>query len=123
MLLRMLVSALLVFVVSCAGTKSPSVYKAPAGSEIIFTGGSGGSYEDAIVIRGATNQSDAVAAEYHYLSGLNGQKDNFWRVHAQSIFKDEKRVYDVIQIELIPSNEKRIYYFDITRLPWDKINR
>ena len=117
---KFLVSAMLSMLLACAGSQGPGKVTTSSGTDITLGGGNGDSYETAVIIKGARKQSEGLEAEYSYLSRLHGEKDKTWRIHGQSIFREEKRVYDVIEIELIPSNEKRIYYFDVTKLPWDK---
>jgi hypothetical protein len=99
----------------CASQQEP-VKKKKAAPEIFYSGGDGDSFETAIIINGVGKQSESVEAEYRYLAKLHGEKDKQWRVESQTITREEKSLYDVIEIALVPSGEKRFYYFDVTRL-------
>jgi hypothetical protein len=116
---RLLLLSVLLVVIGCA-SQEPVRQKKPAVPEITYSGGNGDSFESAIIINGVDKQSESVAAEYRYLSRLHGEKDKAWRVEGQSMTSEEKNVYDVIEIVLIPTSEKRIYYFDVTRFAWKR---
>ncbi|MDO9532238.1 MAG: hypothetical protein Q7O12_08900 [Deltaproteobacteria bacterium] len=82
---------------------------------IIFTGGSGDSREEAIVIKNAENHQTGVQAEYLYLQDLQerfGEKDIHWKLFMQAKLKGEKPV-DWLVIRLIDGTTKSIY-FDIS---------
>lgn len=111
----LLIAALLLVFTGCAGQRETVQQKKKAVPAITFAGGNGDSFETAIIINGVDKQSESVAAEYRYLANLHGEKDKQWRVASQTITREEKNIYDVIEIEIIPSSEKRFYYFDVTR--------
>jgi len=110
----------LMLLIACASHQMPSRYRSSLGSEILYSGGNGETKETAIIIRGAPRQSEGVEAEYYFLSKIFGEKDKVWQVHGQTMFREEKRVFDVIEIQLIPSQKKIIFYFDVSKLPWER---
>ena len=59
---------------------------------IIFTGGSGDSREEAIVIKNAENHRAGVRAEYLYLQERFGKRDVHWKLVMQVLLKGEKPV-------------------------------
>jgi hypothetical protein len=74
-----------------------------------FAGGDGSSVESAVVIRGAKNEKDGIAAEHHYLSQHFGS----WFLKRQVLVNQKGRVYD--QMEITDQNGKqRAVFFDIT---------
>jgi hypothetical protein len=105
---------------ACASHQLPSRYRASEGSDVYFSGGSGESRESPIIIRGALRQSEGVEAEYYYLGKLLGEKGKAWEVEGQTMFREGKRVYDVLELRLLPSGKKSIYYFDVSKLPWER---
>lgn len=115
---RYLLLSLLVIAAGCASEEQTVIKKTPK-DIISFSGGNGESYDSAIVIYGVEKPSEGIEAEYRYLSKLHGSKDKNWRVVGQTMYREEKSIFDVIEIALIPSSEKRIYYFDVTRFPWN----
>ena len=116
-MVRCLLVSLLAIAAGCASQEQTAAKKTP--KEIIsFSGGNGESYDSAIVIHGVEKASEGVEAEYRYLSRLHGVKDKEWRVDGQTMYREEKNIFDVIEITLMPSAEKRIYYFDVTKFPW-----
>jgi hypothetical protein len=85
--------------------------------QITFSGGSGDSYETAIIVKG--NQynkkpENAVAAEYDYISGLYGKKDKEWIVEEQSSGQEKDRVYDMVRVKILSNGKMHFFYFDIT---------
>lgn len=116
----LLVFSLLVFV-GCAGRQATTLQsQQKANSQPVFRGGSGESLEDALVIGGVGKQSEGLDAEYGYVSSKHGVKNKEWRLMGQTIVKEHGKIFDVLEIELIPSSEGRIYYFDVSAFPWKK---
>ena len=58
---------------------------------IQFTGGSGDSYEDAVVITGVHKQHEGLDAEYSFISKIHGLKNRDWRVVGQTIVRKRAR--------------------------------
>lgn len=113
-MIRYLLLLFAVIAVGCA-SQEQTVRQNTAVAKITFSGGNGESGDSAIVIHGIEKPSEGVDAEYRYLSRLHGIKDKGWRVESQVVAREEKNVYDVIEIMLIPSGQKRIYYFEVIR--------
>ncbi|MBN1129766.1 MAG: hypothetical protein JXA71_12305 [Chitinispirillaceae bacterium] len=120
MIIRCVVIAALALGFCCASQKASAKNAKSAQDHITFSGGSGDSHEDAIVINGVLKQSEGIEAEYRYLSKVYGIKDKNWKVDGQTMYREEKKVFDVIEIMLIPSGERRIYYFDVSGFPWKR---
>lgn len=88
--------------------------KMPDLTKVTYEGGDGKTVENAIVIKNAENERNGVAAEYAYITKINGEKFKDWKPVGQStITKDNKKI-DLINILLIQKNETVSYYFDIT---------
>jgi len=92
-------------------------YSAREMRSVHFSGGDGASMEDAIIIYGPKSTNKAVGAEYYYLSQLHGKKNKDWRIAGQTLFQEGKKVYDILEVEIIESSERRIYYFDLSKVP------
>lgn len=114
------------FLAGCASRQADSIkgdHKVEVAEKVKYGGGKGDSPEDAVVITGVHKQTEGVVAEYDYISTLHGEKNKNWSLYGQSILKEKDKVFDVIEIKLIDFNgEQRIYYFDVTSLPWKKNN-
>jgi hypothetical protein len=86
-------------------------------AQITFSGGTGDSYETAIIIKG--NQYNrkpetAVEAEYEYISGLYGKKGKEWIVEEQSIVQENTKVFDMVRVKILLNGKMHFFYFDIT---------
>ena len=64
--------------------------------KVHISGGSGDSYEDAVVISGALKQNERLDAEYEYISNKHGLKNRDWSVAGQTIIHEGGKVFDVI---------------------------
>jgi hypothetical protein len=111
-MMRYLVLTLVVIAAGCA-SQEQAVRQNRAVAAVTFSGGSGESGDSAIVIHGIEKPSEGVEAEYRYLSQRHGIKDRDWRIESQTVTREDKNVYDVIEIMLVPSAQKRIYYFEV----------
>jgi hypothetical protein len=85
--------------------------------QVSFTGGTGDSYETAIVVKG--NQYNrkpetAVAAEYEYISGMYGKKDKEWKVEEQSLGQEKDKTYDMVNVKILSTGKTHFFYFDIS---------
>lgn len=80
---------------------------------ITFAGGSGESFEKAIIIKGATNSGAGIAAEYQYLEKKFGRRNADWKLIRQGLLHKNAKHFDLMQIELADGTQKDIY-FDIT---------
>lgn len=116
----LLIFALLAFG-GCAGRQSVKIdAEKEIPGRIQFSGGSGDTYEDAVVITGVHKQHEGLAAEYNYISQKHGIKNKDWRVVGQTIIREKNSIFDVIEISLNSGSDRRIYYFDVTAFPWKK---
>ena len=116
----LLVFSLFVFI-SCTGRQSVSLHSQQnVTAQPVFHGGSGESLDDAMVISGVSKQSDGLDAEYSFICSKYGVKNKEWRLIGQTIVQEHGKVFDVLEIELISSSERRIHYFDVSAFPWKK---
>ncbi|MBD3346977.1 MAG: hypothetical protein GF401_18135 [Chitinivibrionales bacterium] len=112
---------LFVLLTSCA---SRQTYKIIEGdqprkkAEIVYGGGNGESYEEAVIIEGARNQKEGVAAEYDFIAEIYGKKGKDWKVTAQSMSKEGNKIFDIVEIRILDTEDRYFYYFDITDCTW-----
>jgi hypothetical protein len=86
-------------------TKAPE--KGPGG--ITYEGGSGESIEDAIIIKGAKDEKEGVAAEYHWVK-VHYPK---YEVGSQAVKSSGGKSYDVLNLTG-PDGETKSIHFDIS---------
>jgi hypothetical protein len=79
-----------------------------------FSRGTGESYDSAVVITGGRDYTEAVACEDIFISNSWGAKDKDWRLVEKTTVTENKRTYDMVQVEIPKVGEKHFYYFDIT---------
>ena len=84
--------------------------KAPAG---LFGGGSGDSFESAVVIHADTGAA-GVQAEYDYVASQCGRPGKDWEVQGQRLEMHEGKPYDVLTIAM-KQGGARTYHFDIAK--------
>ncbi|MBN1758084.1 MAG: hypothetical protein JW863_07200 [Chitinispirillaceae bacterium] len=89
-------------------------------SSITYSGGSGESVSEAVVINGAKNQHDGVAAEYHFIAQKHGQRGSAWYLIGQTVVREKNKIIDVVEIKLGSSSGQRIYYFDASDFLWNR---
>lgn len=98
--LRSICAAFLLLLIPMAAHTAPS--------KVSYSGGDGSSFEKAIVIHGATEQT-GVDAEYGYLAKhYPGSRSG-----KQSLTSHEKRNFDVLEFTTA-EGKKMLIYFDIT---------
>ena len=73
----------------------------------------GQSPDEAIVILDAQTTSEGIAAEYSHLARLFGRQNVDWRLKRQALAQVAGRRYDVMMVEISPTDTRSIY-FDIT---------
>jgi len=78
-------------------------------AEELYSGGSGTSTEDAIIIN-TDNNSDGIKAEYGWIEIHYGKRDQSWKLGSQMLLSDNEKNYDLIKIELKNGNQKSIYF-------------
>jgi hypothetical protein len=109
-----LMCALLLF--GCLSRQTVSVSSNPTkkyGSAQLSRG-TGESYDSAVVITGGRDYTEAVACEDIFISNSWGTKDKDWRLVEKTTVTENKRTYDMVQVEIPKVGEKHFYYFDIT---------
>jgi hypothetical protein len=111
---KLILLGFLLFSLSCCQTQHGAVEQPADISNVVYKGGDGKSPESAVLILGAGNEQSGIAAEYAYISKLNGERNKDWRYGEQSTVMHEGKRIDVIMIHTIPSNSTITYYFDIT---------
>jgi hypothetical protein len=110
-------SSVLLVVLQCSSTQTIIRDKASSTElkRVQYSGGSGDSYETAVVIGGIHEQHVAVPAEYHYINKIYGEQDKKWKIVEQTLTNEGDKVYDMIQIEVLATGEKKILYFNVTK--------
>ncbi len=83
------------------------------GAKITFKGGPGDSPKTAVVISGASNSLDGIAAEYRYLGQKFGRQNVDWHLLRQSVLQQDGKVYDRMELDLKDGRRTTIF-FDIT---------
>lgn len=83
-------------------------------SGITYSGGSGESFQNAIVITGTKNKSAGIAAEYKYISDKFGSRGSGWLLVGQTVIREKNKIVDVIEIQVSDSTDRRIFYFDVS---------
>jgi len=81
--------------------------------KIVFEGGPGDTFKNAVIIRGASDNMNGVLAEYECLSVVYGKRDQDWEVKKQTLWKKWFHTYDQIDIVLSDGTQRTIF-FDIT---------
>ena len=98
-----------------SSTIDPNYWSIPPDlTKIVYEGGDGSSFENAIVIKNATTTRDGIAAEYAYIEKKHGQRINDWKPMGQSTNMQNGRRYDVVTIQIISDNTTISYFFNIT---------
>jgi hypothetical protein len=77
------------------------------------SGGNGDSYENAIVLAGGKDHTDAVEYEQNYIAKLWGEKDKNWKISEQTTVEENNRKIDMIQVEVIKTGKKHFFFFDV----------
>ena len=110
-------SSLLLLVLQCSSTQT-IIRDNASGAElhkVQYSGGNGDSYESAVVIGGIHEQHVVVPAEYQYISRLCGAQDRKWKIVEQTLTNEGDKVYDMVQIQVLATGEKKILYFNVTK--------
>jgi len=80
---------------------------------ITFKGGPGDTMETAVLISGATNSIEGIAAEYEYLRQKFGRENRDWNLRRQSVFQQKGKFYDRLELDLKDGSRKTVF-FDIS---------
>jgi hypothetical protein len=93
----------LLFLITTLGSSSNAI------ASIEYSSSDGTSFEKAVVITGALNDTVGVQAEYQYVrSHFPGAK-----VDNQRLVSQGKRVFDLLELTMA-DHQKRMIFFDIT---------
>lgn len=98
---------------SQANATTPNRPTGIPGTKIRFEGGDGSDAKTAIVIRGASGETDGVAAEYKYLEMLHGTRGVDFKVGSQSLLQEGARSLDRLDVALKDGTSTHVF-FDIT---------
>ena len=92
-----------------------------------FIGNNGSSFERAISIENISNYENcgsedglseeygkSITQEYDYLENKFGVRDKDWHLKMQSFEHHGSQLYDILEIELLPSLKTKKMYFEIT---------
>ena len=82
-------------------------------AKITFSGGPGDTPETAVVISGALNSIQGIAAEYDYLRQKFGRQNVAWNLIRQGILQQGDKVYDRMDLDLKDGGRKTVF-FDIS---------
>ena len=81
---------------------------------IKFSGGNGGSIEDAVIILGAEDSLEGIQAEKRYISkALLRIRNIDWELKGQRLIKKDGCYFDRLSIRVDNLQEKQ-FYFDIS---------
>ena len=115
MAVRMIVAAVCILAAGCTVQRSVKGTAKDAAAGVTYSGGTGESFQDAIIITGAKDKSAGVSAEYQYISDKHGMRGNGWLLVGQTVIREKNKIVDVIEIQLGDSSiDRRIYYFDVS---------
>jgi hypothetical protein len=87
--------------------------KPPAQPQITFKGGPGDTPETAVLISGATNSIEGIAAESDYLRQKFGRENRDWNLFCQSVLEQDGKFYDRLELDLKDGTKKTVF-FDIS---------
>jgi hypothetical protein len=87
--------------------------KVPAPPHITFKGGTGDTPETAVLISGARNCLEGIAAEYDYLRQKFGRQNVDWNLKCQKVLQQKGKFYDRLELDLKDGSRKTVF-FDIS---------
>jgi hypothetical protein len=111
-------SSVLLVVLQCSSTQTIIRDKASSAElkHVQYGGGNGDSYETAVVLSDVRGQHVVMPAEYEFISQQYGPQDKKWKVIEQTQTSEGKKIYDMVQFEVLATGEKKIIYFEVTKL-------
>ena len=81
---------------------------------IKFSGGNGGSIEDAVIIVGAKDTSEGIRAEKRYISKALFRIENVeWELLDQQLIEKDGCYFDRLAI-IVDNHKEKYFYFDIS---------
>jgi hypothetical protein len=102
---------------SCVSPMRPNSFpieQQVAEGKIKFKGGGGKSLEDAVLVKGAVDEHEALLAEMYYLSREYGAKDDDWILGSMATIQRGRRIFDDVELTLKKNSMKIHIYFDIS---------
>jgi hypothetical protein len=86
----------------------------PKPPPLAFSGGTGDTAADAVIIHNAPDYVAIVAGEYKYLRKKFGNEDRAgWRIAEKEVYQHNNKAYDRLRLEF-PRGVNRYVFFDIT---------
>jgi hypothetical protein len=82
--------------------------------KIVYKGGDGSSVQKAIIIKKATTLREGIGAEYAYIEKELGQRGVDWKPIEQYLHPVYRKMYDIIKVNIIGTNEIKFFCFEIT---------
>ncbi len=80
---------------------------------IYILGGNGKTFDSAIKILGAEDETDGFAVEFQIISYLFGDQYNQWELFNQHLINFGNKHFDILEIELFDGKREKLF-FDIT---------
>ena len=80
---------------------------------IEYSGGTGATLGDAVVITGAKDTTAGIRAEMRYINKVLRTEGKKWRKKGQALMSMGQRRYDMITV-LVDGEVERVFYFEIT---------
>lgn len=105
---HVLLALMIVALTGCGGSAPPAHESGVTPVGVSYAGGDGSSIGQAVIIKGATEQT-GVHAEYEWIA----QRYPGYRKGRQSLRESGGKHYDVLEFTTASGEEKRVY-FDIT---------
>ena len=116
-----LLAVICILLYSCSPRQPLNSFSAMDQSpSVSFSQDKGESFHDAVVVNGARSQREAIAAEHRYISDKHGQRGQDWFLVGQTIIQDQRKVVDVIEIQLANTVDRKLIYFDATSYMMNK---
>ena len=99
------------FMIDSAYWKTP-----PDLNRIVYRGFDGSSFEKPIKIKRARSIKESIAAQYAFVEKELGKRGIIWKPIRQYFLYSSKKYYDVIEVEIIKTDEKRYFWFDLNNI-------
>src|SRR3954471_24566602 len=86
---------------SCVAPMRPNSFpieQQVAEGKIEFKGGDGKSLEDAVIVKGAIDEHEAILAEMYYLRRVYGVMDSDWVLGSMSTIQQGRKIIDDVEL-------------------------
>ena len=80
---------------------------------IFYKSGDGSTKEKAIFVLGASNETEGIDAEYHWLEEKYSKQNIDWELVDQQLIDEGDKQYDILRIKF-RSGDVKEFWFDIT---------